>query len=196
MNIKNRSKELAVGFVKEAALNWKQPIETYLGAATSGGLMGGLIGSGVGGVRGAMRAAKAAEPGLGSKIKAGLQGGLKGGLRGGLLGAGIGTGLGALQTPVGMAGINGAHRSAIADNIRKVLAGKEPEYAYAIKGYPNLMKHLTAIGESEGGNAAIEALNKIKDVRSHGQFSHGDNFIDGLVSPIASAIHIAHDLFL
>lgn len=195
MNIENRSKELAAGFVKQAALNWKQPAETYLGAATSGGLMGGLIGSGIGGIRGAVRAAKAAEPGLGNKIKAGLQGGFKSGLRGGLLGAGIGTGLGALQTPVGMIGVDFAHRSAIADNLKKVLAGKEPEYAYAIRGYPNLMKHLTAIGESEGGNAAIEALNKIKDVRSRGQLSRVDNFIDGIVSPIWSSI-IAASSFL
>lgn len=195
MNIENRSKELASGFIKQAALNWKQPVETYLGAATSGGLMGGLIGSGIGGIRGAVRAAKAAEPGFGSKIKAGLQGGFKGGLRGGLLGSGIGTGLGALQTPLGMIGVDYAHRGAIADNLKKVLSGKEPEYAYAIKGYPNLMKHLTAIGESEGGNAAIEALNKIKDVRSHGQFSPVGNFTDGIVSPIWSSI-IAASSFL
>jgi len=117
LNIENRSKELASGFVKQAAVNWNQPLNTYLGGATSGGILGGLIGSGIGGLKGAVSSVIAADPGLGNKLKAALRGGTKGGLKGGLIGTGVGAGLGASQVPYGIGSLaNGARRRLFEDS--------------------------------------------------------------------------------
>lgn len=187
MDIENRSKSLAAGFVKQAAFSWKQPIGTYLGGATSGGLIGGLIGSGIGGTVKAIRSAKAAQPGLGNKIKAGLKGGLKGGIRGGLIGAGVGTGLGALQTPFGALTEEKLERDWIVEDLKDILAGKTLEDDCITYYYPELMNSLTNISKSEGVEAAIESLNKIKDLRSQGQFSPIANFWRGMLFPVAYA---------
>jgi hypothetical protein len=107
----------ALSATKEAAVNWNQPFGTYLGGATSGGVLGGLIGSGIGGLKGAISSARAAEAGFGNKLKAVLKGGANGGLRGGLIGTGVGAGLGALQVPYGIGPLaNGVRRKLFEDS--------------------------------------------------------------------------------
>ena len=182
LNIENRSKELASGFVKQAAVNWNQPLSAYLGGATSGGILGGLIGSGIGGLKGAISSARAADPGLGNKLKAALHGGTKGGLKGGLIGTGVGAGLGALQTPYGLDTLAHIDRRTAFDTVKDLAAGGEG------LGHPKLNEflnkwYLVDDYKKKGADVVRDRL------RSYSKFPGGltdDAYASGVTSPLAS----------
>lgn len=102
MDIENRSKQLATGFVKSAGLlsDIKGVVANSLGGAASGAAIGGSIGMGIGGIKDAIKGYRSAEGSLAQRLKAGLSSGAKGSLRTGLTGAGIGAGIGGLSTLV------------------------------------------------------------------------------------------------
>jgi hypothetical protein len=102
MIIENRSKELAVGFVKSAGLlsDIKGVVANSLGGAASGAAIGGSIGMGIGGIKDAIKGYRSAEGSLAQRLKAGLSSGAKGSLRTGLTGAEIGAGIGGLSNLV------------------------------------------------------------------------------------------------
>lgn len=183
LNIENRSKELASGFVKQAAVNWNQPLQAYLGGATSGGILGGLIGSGIGGLKGAISSARAADPGLGNKLKAAFRGGAKGGLKGGFIGTGVGAGLGALQTPYGLEAIPHIDRHMAFDTVKNLAAGGEG------LGFPKMDEflnkwYLVDDYKKKGADFVKDRLRSYSKVP--GGFADYEAYSTGVVSPLAT----------
>lgn len=179
LSIENRSKQLATGFIKQAAVNWNQPLQAYLGGATSGGILGGLIGSGIGGLKGAISSARAADAGLGNKLKAALRGGAKGGLKGGLIGSGVGAGLGALQTPYGMDAMANIDRRMAFDVVKGLAAGGEGSGIPKLNEFLNKW-YLVDDYKKKGADFVKDRL------RSYSKFPGGvtdyDAFTSGVVS--------------
>lgn len=122
LNIENRSKQLAVGFVKQAALPMQglgnfiikglykdiqnsvnaKPIEELIkqhvpNRALVGGGIGALAGSGIGGLISGIKGYRAAEGSVKDRLKAGLRKSLRGAGIGAGIGAGLGTGAGILS---------------------------------------------------------------------------------------------------
>lgn len=77
MNIENSSKELASGFVKQAAINYRAILGEMTGGGATGALMGGLLGGTINTARGLINRSYipdvvAATKGEKSKLKVGL----------------------------------------------------------------------------------------------------------------------------
>lgn len=77
MDIKNRSKEFAVGFVKQAEINYRAILGEMAGGGAAGALMGGLLGGTINTTRGFIARSHipevvAAAAGKKSKLKVGL----------------------------------------------------------------------------------------------------------------------------
>lgn len=125
MNIEHRSKELAIGFVKQAAFNFnnlKQFVSDGLykdlsDSVNRGGMLqllrsgagdmakqtaigagaGGLIGAGIGGLSGAIKGYRNTAGPRADRLRAAWNSGWRGGARGGLIGGGLGAGVGAVS---------------------------------------------------------------------------------------------------
>jgi hypothetical protein len=203
LNIEDRSKELAAGFVKHAAVNWKQPVEAYLGGATSGGLLGGLIGSGIGSLKGAVSSARAAEAGFGNKLKAALKGGAKGGFKGGLIGTGVGAGLGTLQVPYGIDTMQHIDRRGVFDAVKDLADRGSTLRRYGpvteitkgssdkpIPWLPSDFWHLVDDYKNKGADVVKDKLKSYNEFPGMGLIENTkdsfDMFRNGILSPLVS----------